>query len=170
MGTFLINSERPSMNGTSATIDMQSSGVMMPPSVLDLETFTRCAPILISDDEPQIAHLYEVLMARARLHTISIPDSYQALDYMLNKPVSLVISDLNKPNLTGIDLLKALRQDPTMTETPFIIITATPEYESRQMFKMLNGSAYLAKPIDGRQLTQVVTQLLTVQLADQPIQ
>ncbi len=170
MRTFLINSERPSMNRTGVHPDMQSSGVALPAPALDLETFTRCAPILISDDEPQIAHLYQVLMARVRLHTVLIADGYEALDYMLHKPVSLVISDLLKPNITGIDMLRALRQDPTTTEIPFVIITATPEYESRQMFKMLGGSAYLTKPIDARQFTQTVTQLLTAQLTDQPVQ
>lgn len=158
------------MDRTSVCPDMQSSGVALSPPALDLETFTRCAPILITDDEPQIAHLYAALMARVRLHTVSIPDGYAALDYMLHKPVSLVISDLLKPNINGIDLLKALRQEPTTTEIPFVIITATPEYESRQMFKMLGGSAYLTKPIDARQLTQTITQLLTVQLADPPVQ
>lgn len=158
------------MNGTGSSLDIQSSGITLPPPALDLETFTRCAPILITDDEPQIVRLYETLMARVRLHTIAIADGYEALDYMLHKPVSLVISDLLKPNITGIDMLKALRQDPTTTEIPFVIITATPEYESRQMFKMLGGNAYLTKPIDARQLTQTITQLLTMQLVDQPVQ
>lgn len=170
MRTFLINSERLDIHPGNTTLHVQPSGISLPLPVLDLETFTRCAPILISDEEPQIAHLYEVLMARVRLHTVSIPDSRAALDYMLKKPVSLVISELRKPHLGGIELLRALRQDTTTTEIPFIIITATPDYESRQMFKLLGGNAYLNKPIDARQLTQIATQLLTAQLADQPMQ
>ena len=84
----------------------------LPSDVLDLETFTHTAPILLSDDEPQIVRLYEILMARLHLRTVSIPDSREALDYMLNKPVSLVISDLMKPNFTGLDMLKALTSIP----------------------------------------------------------
>lgn len=137
------------------------------PDILDLETFTQTAPILLSDDEPQIARLYEVLMARLHLRTVSIPDSRIAMDYMLKKPVSLVISDLMKPNITGLDMLKALRQDPTTREVPFIVVTATPEYESRLAFNDLGGNAYLTKPINNKQFSDTVVQLLSAQLANE---
>ena len=139
----------------------------LPSDVLDLETFTHTAPILLSDDEPQIVRLYEILMARLHLRTVSIPDSREALDYMLNKPVSLVISDLMKPNLTGLDMLKALRQDTTTSDVPFMIVTATPDYESRLAFNALRGSAYLAKPINDRQFSDLVVQLLSAELANE---
>jgi DNA-binding response OmpR family regulator len=135
--------------------------------VLDLETFTHTAPILLSDDEPQIVRLYEILMARLHLRTVSIPDSREALDYMLNKPVSLVISDLMKPNLTGLDMLKALRQDTTTSDMPFIIVTATPDYESRTAFNALRGNVYLTKPINNRQFSDVVVELLSAELANE---
>ena len=135
--------------------------------VLDLETFTHTAPILLSDDEPQIIRLYEILMARLHLRTVSIPDSREALDYLLNKPVSLVISDLNKPNFTGLDVLKALRQDTSTADMPFMIVTATPDYESRLAFNALRGSAYLTKPINNRQFSDIVVELLSAELANE---
>jgi CheY-like chemotaxis protein len=139
----------------------------VPSAVLDLETFTHTAPILLSDNEPQIVRLYEILMSRIHLWTVSIPDSQAALEYMLNKPVSLVISDLMKPNVTGLELLKALRQDPTTRDVPFIVVTATPEYESRLAFNKLGGNAYLTKPINNKQFTDTVVQLLSTQLANE---
>lgn len=170
MGTFLINSESSSVSGISGYVGFSEiDRIPMPSEVLNLETFTHCAPILISDHEPQIARLYEVLMARLRLRTVSIPEGSAALEYMLKKPVSLVISDLMKPNITGLDMLKALRQDPTTTEIPFMVVTATPEYETRLAFKALGGNAYLTKPIQTKQFTDTVIHLLTSQLSNEPI-
>ena len=166
MRTFLINSERSSTTGMSDDSHFPEADAPLS-DVLDLETFTHTAPILLSDDEPQIVRLYEVLMSRIHLRTVSIPDGRAALEYMLKKPVSLVISDLMKPKITGLDMLKALRQDPTTRDVPFIVVTATPEYESRLAFNALGGNAYLTKPINTRQFTDIVVQLLTVQLANE---
>jgi DNA-binding response OmpR family regulator len=169
MGTFLINSEKSPIKGSGGSIGFMAAGDAPSPSqILDLETFTHCAPVLISEDEPQIARLYEVLLARMHLRSVSIPKSSAALDYMLKRPVSLVISNLMKPNVTGLDLLKALRQDTTTTDIPFMIITSTPDYETRLAFQTLGGNAYLTKPINTKQFTDTVVQLLVSQLISEP--
>ena len=165
MRTFLLDSEKLSLN--QATVGFIGQDCLAPASdVLDLETFTHCAPILLSDGEPQVVRLYEVLMARLRLRTVSVPDGRAALDYALHRPVSLVISEIAKPHLNGIDLLKALRQDLTTCDVPFIIVTSDPHYESRLAFKSLHGNAYFTKPLNRQQFTQTVVQLLAAQLAE----
>src|SRR5258705_9993662 len=127
MRTFLINSERSSITGISGNSRFpETDELTMSFPILNLETFTHTAPILLSDHEPQIARLYEVLMSRMGLRTVSVPDGRAALEYMLKKPVSLVISDLLKPNINGLDFLMALRQDPITRAVPLIIVTATP--------------------------------------------
>ena len=163
MRTFLINSQRSLMTGINGDPRFPDADAM-PSDVLNLETFTHTAPILLSDDAPQIARLYEILMSRLHLRTVSIPNGRAALEYMLKKPISLVISDLMKPNVTGLDMLKALREDPTTRDVPFMVVTATPEYESRLAFNALGGNAYLTKPINTRQFTNTVIQLLSAQL------
>jgi len=167
MKTFKLNSERPSVAGQNGDLNSYSSMMTAERAIHDVKTFTQYAPILLSDHEPQITRLYEVLMARAGLKTVSVPDGDVARDYVLDNPVSLVISDLIKPHFTGLDLLKVLRQNPTTMDVPFMMVTATPDYESRKAFKSLGGDVYLTKPIDARQLTQTVTQLLSTQLSKQ---
>lgn len=167
MKTFKLNSERSSVVGQNGDFNTLSSMMAAEHGIHDVKTLTRYAPILLSDDEPQITRLYEALMARVGLRTVSVPEGNMAQDYVLYNPVSLVISDLMKPHFTGLDLLKVLRQNPVTTDVPFMIITATPDYESRLAFKTLGGNVYLTKPIDARQLTQTVTQLLSTQLSKQ---
>lgn len=168
MKTFMLNSERSNVSGRTDDFNSQASLIAAQHSITDVQTLTQVAPIMLSDDEPQITRLYETLMARVGLQTVSIPEGDRARDYMLYNPVSLVISDLMKPRFTGLELLKALRQNPVTAAVPFIIITATPDYESQQTFKALGGNVFLSKPIDARRLTQTVTQLLCAQLANCP--
>ncbi len=170
MKTFKLNSERANVVGQSSDFNSRASMIAAERGLHDIKAFTQYAPILLSDDEPEITRLYEVLMARVGLRTVSMPEGDMARDYLLYNPVSLVISDLMKPHYTGLDLLKVLRHNPTTNDVPFMIITATPDYESRLAFKALSGDVYLTKPIDARQLTQTVTQLLSTHLSKQPSQ
>jgi PleD family two-component response regulator len=168
MKTFMLNSERSNVCGTGDDFNSQASLIAAQHSITDVQTLTHYAPIMLSDDEPQITRLYEALMARVGLQTVSMPEGDRARDYMLYNPVSLVISDLMKPRFTGLELLKALRQNPVTATVPFIIITATPDYESQLMFRALGGNLFLSKPLDARRLTQTVIQLLSTQLAKLP--
>ncbi len=167
MKTFKINSERPSVVRTG-DFNSPSSLIAAQLGIDDVKALTQYAPILLSDDEPQINQLYEALMSRVGLRTVSMPKGDMARDYLLCNPVSLVISDLLKPRFTGMELLKVTRQNPVTADVPFIIITATPDYESQAAFRALGGDVYLTKPIDARQLTQTVIHLLSTQLAKQP--
>jgi PleD family two-component response regulator len=168
MKTFMLNSERSNVSGTGDDFSSHASLIAAQHSITDVQTLTQVAPIMLSDDEPQITRLYETLMARVGLHTVSMPQADRARDYMFYNPVSLVISELMKPRFTGLELLKELRQNPVTATIPFIMITATPDYESHQMFNTLGGNLFLSKPIDARRLTQTVTQLLSALLVKHP--
>ncbi len=65
---------------------------------------------------------------------------------------SLVISDWNMPNCTGLDLLKRVRADSRFTGLPFMLLTA--ESEKSQVLEALTVgvSAYLVKPFDTESL------------------
>ena len=82
----------------------------------------------------------------------------------------MVISEIEKPNISGLEMLKALRQDLTTIDVPFMVITANPDYESRMAFKALGGNAYLTKPLNTQQFTQTVIQLLSAELSVEPTQ
>ena len=157
------------MNGISDNFNSQSALQLSAVGIEDIETLTQFAPIVLIDDEPQIMRLYEVMLARVGLRTVSLPDSDTALDYCVQKPVSLVISELLRPHINGLTMLELLRRDPSTTDVPFIMITATPEYDSRTLFESLGGNAFLTKPINIRQLTHVVNNLLDEQLARCPV-
>jgi DNA-binding response OmpR family regulator len=147
--------------GANNDFNTHTSVIATQLGIHDLKALTQYAPILLSDDEPQITRLYEVLMSRSGLNTVSVPNGVMARDYLLDNPVSLVIAELMKPHFTGLQLLQAVRENPATIDVPFMIVTATPEYESRLAFKALGGDTYLTKPIDARQFTQTVTHMLS---------
>jgi two-component system chemotaxis response regulator CheY len=73
-------------------------------------------------------------------------DGRAALERLKVRPVHLVISDYNMPNLDGLGLLEALRSEPRTQKTGFVLVTgrATPEIAARG--RQLRLNALLRKP------------------------
>ena len=61
--------------------------------------------ILIVDDEESIREFLEIMLKKEGYEVASVEDGQKAIDYLGKKSVDLVISDLQMPNVTGIELL-----------------------------------------------------------------
>lgn len=70
------------------------------------------------------------------------------------RPFELIISDWNMPNLTGIELLKKVRENPVYTNTPFILLTAEAEVAQVAEAVKLGVSNYIIKPFSPDMLRQ----------------
>jgi two-component system, chemotaxis family, chemotaxis protein CheY len=73
-------------------------------------------------------------------------DGEQALKAMMSQPAHLVISDFNMPNLDGLGLLRALRQNGPTQRTPFIMLTGKGDKELLQKAIQSGMNNYLTKP------------------------
>jgi two-component system chemotaxis response regulator CheY len=125
------------------------------------QTFSNLSVLLVEDDA------FAIKIAQTVLKQLKIPyvslakDGAEALD-ILNagmQKYDLIVSDWNMPEMTGLQLLKAVRQKwPAM---PFIMLTgrASPEFvvQARD-----NGvDAYVVKPFSPSQLAQKIHSVLT---------
>lgn len=79
-------------------------------------------------------------------HVATEADSKAALGKLSANPVHLVISDMNMPGLSGLDLLGALRQNRTTQRIGFILITGTPTPEILQKGQQLGLNNLIRKP------------------------
>ncbi len=122
-------------------------------------------PVLLTDDEPGILSLYQAFLARQKIPWIATPDSLEALAICQSQPVTLVISDMNKPHLTGLELLRILRAHPQTSQLPFVMITAVPTPELRRNFVEAGGNLLLAKPLQRQAFLSAIHQLLNDQAA-----
>ena len=79
-------------------------------------------------------------------HVATESDSKAALGKLASNPVHLVISDMNMPGLSGLDLLGALRQGRATQRIGFILITGTPTPEILQKGQQLGLNNLIRKP------------------------
>ncbi|MCV6824484.1 MULTISPECIES: response regulator [Halocynthiibacter] len=82
----------------------------------------------------------------------SVADGRTALSTLERTPVHLVISDYNMPEMDGLHLLHALRQNPKTKGVGFILITGRADREIIEKGKQLGMNNFLKKPFDPAQL------------------
>lgn len=75
------------------------------------------------------------------------------------KPIQLIVSDLNMPNGTGIELLSWLRKDPTFQHLLFILVTTGPTPDQLQAAQAEGVNALLLKPLSVASLRVPLTKL-----------
>ncbi|VDC30710.1 response regulator [Pseudogemmobacter humi] len=79
-------------------------------------------------------------------HFATESDSMAVLDKLASHPVHLVISDMNMPGLSGLDLLAALRKNTATQRIGFILITGTPTPEVMKRGQELGLNNLIRKP------------------------
>jgi two-component system NtrC family response regulator len=113
--------------------------------------------LVVEDDEGQ-RRVTQHRLERNGYHAVTAVDVDDALNVLHNEPADLVVSDLNLPGLSGIDLLKRIRTD--YPETAVVIMTAYGTIESAVEAIRAGAYDYLTKPIHPDELKAMVDRVL----------
>ncbi|GIV88092.1 MAG: DNA-binding response regulator [Chloroflexus sp.] len=116
--------------------------------------------ILVVDDEPGIVKIAHDYLERAGFHVISAGDGPSALRLARQEHPSLIVLDLMLPGMDGLDVTRALRQDPLTAGVPIIMLTARVEETDRLIGLELGADDYITKPFSPRELVARVRAVL----------
>jgi two-component system chemotaxis response regulator CheY len=110
-------------------------------------------PILVVDDYNTMIRILRNLLKQLGFADIDdAADGSAALVKMRDKKYGLVISDWNMEPMTGYDLLKEVRADPGLSQTPFIMVTAESKTENVIAAKKAGVNNYIVKPFNAQTL------------------
>ena len=110
-------------------------------------------PILIVDDYKTMIRIIRNLLKQLGFEDVDeAADGSEALNKMRGRKYGLVISDLNMEPMTGYELLKEVRSDPTLGKTPFIMVTAESKTENVIAAKKAGVNNYIVKPFNAQTL------------------
>jgi PAS domain S-box-containing protein len=82
------------------------------------------ARVLVVDDEPEARELLEETLRSAGLLPVLVASGKQALETLARSPVSAAVVDLCMPEMSGFELISRIRQNPSFTKLPVIVLTA----------------------------------------------
>lgn len=110
--------------------------------------------ILVVDDFPTMRRIVKTLMKQNGFNNFTeAEDGEQALRMLKAEGnYEMIVSDWNMPNMTGLELLKAVRADPNFKHLPFLMVTAEAEKENIIEAVKAGVSNYIVKPFTGQAL------------------
>jgi CheY-like chemotaxis protein len=100
--------------------------------------------ILIVDDEKAIHIVLKAMLAK-EYNLEFASDAQQAIDILTEKPVNLILLDIQMPELSGLELLQSLRIDTSLKNTPIIIFTGKVTEERQQRAAELGAVGFAGK-------------------------
>ena len=121
--------------------------------------------VLIVDDSASMrafvrAALEEPGLGSEQLEVVEAASGFDALRLLPRGPYALVITDINMPDINGLELVRFIRDSETHKRTPLIIISTDGREADRDRGMKLGANAYLTKPFEPEQLLKIVRSLL----------
>ena len=114
--------------------------------------------ILLVDDETSLLTIMKRALSVDGREVTAVETAEKALEYLEKREVDLVISDLKLPGMSGIDLMRTLKEKGSHAD--FVIITAYATTSSAISALKLGADDYLIKPFDIEELRIVVNRIL----------
>jgi len=117
--------------------------------------------VLVVDDDPDILEIVTVVLGLYDVPAVTASDGIEALAAMRGShDLGLVLLDLMMPRMNGVDVLAAMKRDPTLATMPVIVISGN--YHTEQAVLAMGADEYLLKPIDVDVLIHVVSRFVRV--------
>jgi two-component system, chemotaxis family, chemotaxis protein CheY len=116
--------------------------------------------ILIVDDFSTMRRIVRNILKQLSFNNVDeAEDGDIALEKLKNGDYDFVITDWNMPNMTGLDLLKAIRSDTRLKDMPVLLITAEAEKENVVLAAQAGVNDYIVKPFTGDVLQQKINRI-----------
>jgi two-component system, chemotaxis family, chemotaxis protein CheY len=117
--------------------------------------------ILVVDDFATMRKVIRNLLKQVGYENImEAEDGVLALRVLKSQKIDLVISDWNMPNMTGLELLKAVRADEDLKTTSFLMVTAEALQDNVIAAVKAGVSNYIVKPFTAEVLNEKITKIL----------
>lgn len=123
------------------------------------------AHILIADDEPDLARLVQLKLARAGHRTEVVGDGRRALAALAQATLDLAVLDIGLPVLDGIEVLRCIRADPATALLPVILLTARGLQADVLRGFEAGATEYMIKPFVPSELLARVERCLAARQA-----
>ena len=86
-------------------------------------------------------------------------DGVNAMTMLKSQPFDMVVTDWNMPNMTGIDLLRAIRAEPTLKTMPVLMVTAENNRDQIIAAAQAGVNGYIVKPFTAATLEEKLTKI-----------
>ena len=101
--------------------------------------------VLIVDDEQGILKMYSEYLTTQGFEVVTAQNGEEGIKVAKDQKPNVILLDIIMPKFNGLDVLKALKTDPDIKNTPIYLLTNLPEECSGDKAKELGATGYLVK-------------------------
>jgi CheY-like chemotaxis protein len=116
--------------------------------------------ILVVEDNSINMRLIKMTLGNKGYSLLEATDGEEALAVVVKERPDLIIMDVRLPKVNGLEVTRRLRQTPGLSQIPILALTAAAMKGNREEAIEAGCDAYIPKPINTRQLPEVVDEML----------
>jgi len=118
------------------------------------------AKILAVDDSASMRQMVSFTLKGAGHDVIEASDGAEALKMAQGQDVDLVLSDVNMPNMNGLELCANLRKLPSYKFVPILMLTTESAGDKKMEGKQAGATGWIVKPFNPDQLLSTIKRVL----------
>lgn len=115
---------------------------------------------LTVDDSKTIREMVSFTLKNQGFEVIEAEDGVHAISVLGDKDVSVIITDLNMPNMDGLELIRNLRANQKYKFVPILMLTTEGDATKKEQGKTAGATGWIVKPFDPEKLVQVINKVV----------
>lgn len=118
--------------------------------------------VLVIDDQPTVLDIHTAILKslKLNLNIVAMTDPVEAIAWMKNKQVDLIVSDFSMMNMNGMQFVQTINQANSVAHKPIIVITVLKDKTLHNQLLAAGAAACLTKPVNSTALVQLARLLL----------
>jgi len=116
--------------------------------------------LIVEDSATTRALIRAVIEDMGYFNTVEAGSGFEALKLLPTQDFSLVITDVNMPDINGLELIHFIKSNPRYNHIPLIIVSTERSEEDKKRGMALGASSYITKPFKAQELQEVVKQAI----------
>lgn len=117
--------------------------------------------LLVVDDSRMVRKIISVsLRHEKRIKLYEAASGLEALDKLMEADFDLIFTDINMPNMDGLEFIKRCKEDEMYQHIPIIVITTEDGVEDRERALNLGATGYVTKPLDRESIIEITNSML----------
>jgi len=116
--------------------------------------------LIVEDSATTRALIRAVIEDLGDFNTVEAGSGFEALKLLPTQEFNLVITDVNMPDINGLELIHFIKSNPRYSHIPLIIVSTERSEEDKKRGIALGAMSYITKPFKAQELQEVVKQAI----------
>jgi len=117
--------------------------------------------LIVEDSATTRALIRAVIDEIGEYETVEAESGFEALKMLPQQEYDLIVTDINMPDINGLELINFVRNNPRYNRLPIIIVSTERSEEDKKRGMALGATAYVTKPFKSSELQEIIKKSLT---------